>query len=209
MPPRPLVLDGTADAVSFTALAVKTEQFARDLWVYKNGRTAEVRQSPRMGLAAVLWRSLARHERCLAAAAAVPEFAVVTTVPSTSGRLDDPVAALAGVVGTTRDRYRQLLGVNTNIPNTRDPRSDRFGVLQRLQGEPVLLLDDTWTTGAHAQSAATALLSAGAGPVAIWALGRHFTRGQPGEHGKAADAYYHRSRAVGWDWDYCCLCDPR
>jgi orotate phosphoribosyltransferase len=37
----------------------------------------------------------------------------------------------------------------------------------------VLLLDDTWTTGASAQSAAMALRRAGAASVATVVLGRH------------------------------------
>ena len=55
--------------LDITALAVKTEQLTRDLWVYKNGRSDDVRRTPQLVLAAVLWRSLAVHERCLAAAA--------------------------------------------------------------------------------------------------------------------------------------------
>lgn len=203
------VLAATADAVAFTALAVKNEQLARELWVYKNGRTDDIRRRTRMGLGAVLWRSLSRHERCLGAVAGVTEFPIVTTVPSSSGRVDEPVATLGGIVGITRDRYRRLLKPNATIPSNRDPRDDRFVPLRALQGEPVLLLDDTWTTGAHAQSAATALRAAGAGAVARWALGRHFNRNQPAEHGEAAETYYRRCRAIGWDWDSCCLCDTR
>jgi hypothetical protein len=41
-----------------------------------------------------------------------------------------------------------------------DPR--RFTAVRALAGERVLLVDDTWTTGARAQTAAAALLTAGA-----------------------------------------------
>jgi orotate phosphoribosyltransferase len=37
----------------------------------------------------------------------------------------------------------------------------------------VLVVDDTWTTGANAQSAAGALKTTGAGRVAVLAIGRH------------------------------------
>ena len=40
----------------------------------------------------------------------------------------------------------------------------------------VLLIDDTWTTGANAQSAAAALKRAGAGAVAAVVIGRHVNR---------------------------------
>lgn len=39
-------LSVTADAVAFTALAVKTQQLARELWVYKNGPTEDIRGCP-------------------------------------------------------------------------------------------------------------------------------------------------------------------
>jgi hypothetical protein len=42
-----------------------------------------------------------------------------------------------------------------------------------LPGARVALLDDTWTTGASAQSAAAALRLAGAQSVAVIVLGRH------------------------------------
>src|SRR4051812_16094539 len=75
-------LGATSDAVAFVALAVKGEQLARDLWVYKSNYTDAARQRPFYGLAALLWRWLSDHEACLAAASGVSEFAVVTTVPS-------------------------------------------------------------------------------------------------------------------------------
>lgn len=203
------MLAATASAVGFTALAVKGEQLARDLWVYKNGPSDNIRWPPRLGLAAVLWRSLDLHERCLASAARVPGFSVVTTVPSTSGRADEPIAALAGMIGTTQGRYQRLLWSNPQVPNTRDPRSDRYVAVRSLVGESVLLLDDTWTSGAHAQSAAAALRAAGAYTVGIWAIGRHFNREQPGEYGEAAQEYYWQARALGWSWERCCLCDNR
>ena len=49
----------------------------------------------------------------------------------------------------------------------------RFRAPGPLTGAAVLLLDDTWTSGGSAQSAAVALKHAGAGPVATVVLGRH------------------------------------
>ena len=49
----------------------------------------------------------------------------------------------------------------------------RFRATQPLPGAAVLLLDDTWTTGSTAQSAAVALHAAGARHVAVVVLGRH------------------------------------
>ena len=182
-------LTATADAVGYIALAVKHEQLARELAVYK-GTRLDARERPRIGLAAVLWMSISNHESCLERLAGVDSFPVVTTVPSTSGR---PMHPLTEIVG-------KLV----------KPTRDRFAVSSQLvAGQAVLLVDDTWTTGAHAQSAASALRLAGAGPVAILAIGRHFAIPEREEYIASARDYLNRSKALKWDWSRCCLCDDR
>jgi orotate phosphoribosyltransferase len=49
----------------------------------------------------------------------------------------------------------------------------RFRVPRPLTGAVILLLDDTWTSGGTAQSAAVTLKRAGARSVAVVVLGRH------------------------------------
>jgi orotate phosphoribosyltransferase len=64
----------------------------------------------------------------------------------------------------------------------------------------VLLIDDTWTTGSRAQSAAIALRDVGAVTIAVVVIGRHFDRGfGPGEE------YYESARARRFTWAKCCL----
>jgi orotate phosphoribosyltransferase len=48
-----------------------------------------------------------------------------------------------------------------------------------VPGCDVLLVDDTWVSGASAQSAAIALKRAGAGQVAVVVLGRHVNPADP------------------------------
>ena len=55
----------------------------------------------------------------------------------------------------------------------RDPDATRFSTERSGLGADVLLLDDSWVSGASAQSAAAALKRAGAGRVAVIVLGRH------------------------------------
>jgi hypothetical protein len=57
-------------------------------------------------------------------------------------------------------------------PGTRELDACRFRAAP-LAGADVALLDDTWTTGASAQSASAALRLAGARSVAVIVLGRH------------------------------------
>ena len=64
----------------------------------------------------------------------------------------------------------------------------------------MLLIDDTWTTGASAQSAAAALKDAGAGRVAAVVIGRHLNR-EWHENDR-------RLRGIErpFDWSKCALC---
>ncbi|MDQ0934109.1 hypothetical protein [Streptomyces turgidiscabies] len=191
---------GVADAVVPVSLALKGEQYANELWRYKNAAGPQ-QQYFRMGLAAVLWRFLALHEACIAAHCAVTGFDTITTVPSTSGRTDHPLRTLvADVVGATRSRHRDLL---TPAPSAvelgRNVSAERY-TSSALWGENVLLIDDTWTTGNHAQSAAAALKGAGAGSVAILILGRHLNI----SYGDTA-AHVEQARLRRFAWDVCVL----
>lgn len=127
-------------------------------------------------LAAVLWRFLDRHERCLAGRVGAPAFEIVTTVPSTTPERDatHPLHRIVGsLVGHTHDRYEQLLVPSGVEVDTRsfDPR--RYVAARRLEGESVLLIDDTWTTGANVESAAVVLREAGTGRIGAVVIGRH------------------------------------
>jgi predicted amidophosphoribosyltransferase len=169
-----------ADIVIPMALAVKGQQLAHELWHYKYDADPAVRRRLDIRLAAVLWRFLAQHEACIAQALSVPSFSIVTTVPGTRKRDDEhPLARITRtLVHQTRNRYQELLtlGADASAPE-RIVLADRYRPTRSLAGEQaILLIDDTWTTGARAQSAAIALRRAGAAKVAIVVLGRHFDR---------------------------------
>jgi predicted amidophosphoribosyltransferase len=200
------LLTSLADAVVPIALAVKGEQLAYELWTYKNSPRERVRARLQVGLAAVLWRWLDEHEACVARASGTRSFSLVTTVPGTADRSGDhPLERMVGsIVGLTRDRYAQLLLPATGVKQGRDHSDTRFAVSTELAGESVLLIDDTWTTGAHAQSAASALKSSGAGIVGAVAIGRHFNRTPADPYREPAETYYRAARDQGWDWQTCC-----
>lgn len=145
------------------------------LAVYKRERGPRARAF-RIRLAAVLGRYLALHERCVATVAHVARFELVTTVPS-SNRERDAVHPLRRMVeqlaGSVSDRHRQVLqrSASPAEPHTFD--AARFETREELGGSAVLLIDDTWTTGASAQSAAAALKMAGARVVAAVVVGRY------------------------------------
>ena len=64
-------------------------------------------------------------------------------------------------------------------PGVRDLDAGRYRA-PPAAGAQVVLLDDTWTTGASAQSACAALRLAGARSVAVIVLGRHVSAPVPG-----------------------------
>lgn len=181
--------------------SVAHEQLHHALASYKrhNGSAA---QRLAVQLAAVLWRFLDLHETCLARAAGVGSFSVVTTVPSGDHERDQahPLRWIVGdVVGVTRDRHQRLLQRSACEVARRAFAPERFMTDASLRGEAVLLIDDMWTTGANAQSAAAALKAAGAGAVAAVVIGRHVNR-----EWRENDR---RLRALKpFDWSRCGLC---
>jgi predicted amidophosphoribosyltransferase len=183
--------------------SVGSEQLHRALWGYKHlaGRVARRFE---VELASVLWRFLAAHEACVARAAGVDRFPLVTTVPSSWRERDQhhPLRAIVGeLVGPTRERYEPLLErTEVEVP-ARQTNLGKYRARRPLDREPVLLIDDTWTTGASAQSAAAALRSAGAGPVAAVIIGRHVNRDWHENDRRL------RELKRPFDWERCALCD--
>ena len=189
------------DALVPISYSVGGEQLHHALACYKR-LTGEVARRLGAELAAVLWRFLAAHEDCLAQAGRVPTFELVATVPSGDRERDEshPLRHIAGeLVGPTRGRYERLLSRSAAPVEPRAFDPARYEPVRKLSGESVLLVDDTWTTGASAQSAAAALKSVGAGAVAAVVIGRHVNRDW--------DENDRRLRALpGFDWNRCALC---
>jgi len=78
--------------------------------------------------------------------------------------------------GATRDRHERLLRRSAAAAPERAFSAEKFEPIRPLEGDSVLLIDDTWTTGANAQSAAAALRHGGAGRIAAVVIGRHLNR---------------------------------
>lgn len=128
-------------------------------------------------LAALLNSFLAEHELCLGAGC---RFDLVTTVPSSDPHRDlfHPLRRIVSqIVPATASRHRRLLrpGDRAVRPHVFDTR--RFQATERLSGHRILLVDDMWTTGASAQSAAATLRAAGATDVAAVVIGRYLSPG--------------------------------
>lgn len=155
-------------------------------------------------LAEICDRFVSVHELCVAGAAGVDAFELVTTVPSGQPGRDahHPLRRIIGeMVGATRDRHERLLvcGEGPTVPRHFD--AARYRATRRLDGEAVLLVDDMWTSGASAQSAAAALLGAGAGSVAAVVIARHLNRGW-----HQNDLHVQSLAANAFDFERCAVC---
>jgi predicted amidophosphoribosyltransferase len=145
---------------------------------YKDGASAGIRRNAAVRLAAVLWRFLRDHEACVARAAGMQEeFDSVTIVPSSDPNRDAHSAfrKVTGWIRPVKPRLQRTLEPTGEVQG-REFDANRFRSVGDVSGQSVLLLDDTWATGGHAQSAAQALLEAGATKVALVVIGRHIRR---------------------------------
>jgi predicted amidophosphoribosyltransferase len=192
------------DAMLPISYSVAHEQLHHVLATYKrsHGLTAHRFE---IELAAVIWRFLRQHEGCLARAVDADGFDAVTTVPSSLHFRDDahPLHHIvAELVAPARERYSRLLARSAASATTHTFSEDKYEPLADLTGRAVLVIDDTWTTGANAQAAATALITAGARTVAALVVGRHINR----DHGDNDRRL--RALPTPFDWDRCALCRP-
>jgi hypothetical protein len=157
------------DAVVPIAYAAKGGEHARNLWTYKSGSPAGAAAAS--ALRALLLVFLHDHGRCAWRSAGMTAPTHVAVVPSGRGRSGrHPLRSLAAP-------YLAMpwAGLSLRFPDDQEVRDldpDRFKA-RRLPGARVLLLDDTWASGASAASATAALKLAGARSVAVVVLGRH------------------------------------
>ena len=170
-----------ADVVAPVAYAVKGGRLAGDLWRYKSGAAGATEAGAR--LAAMLARFLREHSDQVWRAAGMavgPELAAI--VPSGQGRpgphpLLGIVASCVGVpivpLSTAPGAAARARGLADGVA------AGWLTVGGAVAGADVLLVDDTWVSGASAQSAAAALKAAGARRVALVVIGRHVDPADP------------------------------
>jgi predicted amidophosphoribosyltransferase len=163
------------DAVVPITYSAHLGQIHTVLRTYKDAASEDARRFASIRLTAILWRFLETHETCIAAAADTSRFGLVTTVPSSSIARDER-GSLRQIVewcAPIKDRFQRVLAPAEEVSAGRGYDEHRYTATRDVAGETVLLVDDTWTSGGHAQSAAHALREAGAVTVALVAIGRH------------------------------------
>lgn len=187
------------DAIVPITYSLERGQVHHTLRHYKDDRSKDVRREFTFDLTAILWRFLAEHEHCVAASAKTTGFDLVTVVPSGRATSDSPRPGLTRIVGKickhTAPRFRTLLDQADQPATGHRYKPTRFQTTDNLAGKSVMLIDDTWTTGASVQSAARALKDAGASRVGVAVIGRH-VKGEFDDH---ADLYKKLSQPFNWD----------
>ena len=162
-----------ADLVVPLTYATKQSQAYTDVSVYKQLPSGPQVAAAKSRLLQLFYASISRHVSCLVANEPIR---FVTHVPSTSGRpAPHPIDEFAQMFASDLQRISlRYAGVATEDRNAR--RLLNPAAFEVASGVPtgghVLVLDDSWVTGGHAQSVAGALKSAGASMVTIVTLAR-------------------------------------
>lgn len=167
--------EGVADVTGFMTYAVGGQQSGYVMRGYKAPRPLDEHRAI-VTLLALL--ALSRHGSCPEALGGdrVTYWATVPSLPAKPG--EHPFHGIihglisGGEVPLASARAVAL----TAVPKVHYPRGvspDHFQTSSRLaRGSHVLLMDDTWTGGGHAQSAALALRKAGAARVSLLVIAR-------------------------------------
>jgi adenine/guanine phosphoribosyltransferase-like PRPP-binding protein len=118
---------------------------------------------------------------------------------------EHPLTTAIKLVPSLRDQYEPLLRRGSQALQHNVASDDGYEPLRQLKGERILLVDDTFTSGARAQSAASVLSNAGATVAAIVPIGRVIS---PEFNDQTAEYWKRQSRLV-FDFDVCCVGDHK
>lgn len=139
---------------------------------YKDSPDPNVRLRFSVQVAAFLGVVLIHHGECIRER--YGHWETIATVPSTSGKRTGPhplVEALS-LIESLRRQYAPLLAPGPVTLGHNHADDEGFVATESVRGRTVLLVDDTYTSGARVQSAASCLQLAGATVPAIVVVGR-------------------------------------
>jgi len=187
----------------------------RRLRRYKDAPSVAERRHHVEALARILDRFLVGHEACLRRRwRAWDTLALVPSTRAGAGagarrrglHVPEPFEAVVDATHTLTGVPRLRLVAGSGSVGHLRPAPDAFcvegGADAAGAGRRVLVLDDTWTTGAHARSAAVAVTRAGAEVAGVLVIGRIV---DPGASAAVA-AWWARSAADGdREIDPCCF----
>jgi hypothetical protein len=166
-------ITGLADVVVPLTYAIVRTQSAILLRHYKDDVSAGARAQHSRLIHRLLYVAIMKHQRCIEQRVGTSVTSRVA-VPSLNRRPGvHPFTAIAQAMNAVDDTRLALVPAPNAIQG-RVVSASRFQVVPKrdLSGQHILVLDDTWTTGSNAQSAALTLRHAGAEHVSVMVVGR-------------------------------------
>jgi hypothetical protein len=157
-----------ATATGFLTYAIRDTQSGYVMHGYKAGSDGVEEHKTLVALLGLV--GIGRHTGCAGRLAGTPATHWAT-VPSLRGRPGPHPLRRLLLPATSGEEVPLTAGVIAIDPRSVDPRHFISPTLQGPRPH-VLLLDDTWTSGGHVQSAALALRAAGADVVSVLLLAR-------------------------------------
>ncbi len=173
-------------------------QYGHYLRQYKRSTDKATRSLSTTILAATLARFLGAHAPCIRRAAGADWD---TIVPIPSSRTPHPLEAVIRQAPEVDDPLDILVPTRTP-PSKRQATDAGYRLARRVRGRSILLIDDTFTTGAHIQSAASILTARGAQVVGAVVLGRVVDLDFKPD---VARPIWTSLRSGGFDFDTCCV----
>jgi hypothetical protein len=176
----------TADHVGILTYAVEGKQSHYLMRGYKASEPVSI-QEHRSVVTLLAFAGLYLHMECLGRIASLPvtHWTSVPSLPAKPG--EHPLHQILGPIMVNIPEIPLTAAVNVSAPRAfRD--NHFFAAYQLPYASHVLVIDDTWTSGGHAQSAALAVKFAGASKVSILSLARYF-RESYGDNEKFASEY--------------------
>ena len=160
---------GLADLVVPLAYAIDGTESAAVVRNYKSHPLRRERERCGSIVDEVLRLGMTLHKQCLNAVVGQSVFACVV-VPSLTSRLGaHPMMSIAESLGLVGD---VVLRPSLDARCDRVVDSEKFTIDGAVKGRHMLVIDDVWTTGSNAQSAALALRRAGADAVSVMVIAR-------------------------------------
>jgi hypothetical protein len=171
--------------------------------VLRNYKDSPAADYLRTQVAAILTRFTRLHQSCIEQALGSPIDALMT-VPSTRSPARPGIHPLQRAVQQSRSLAALHVAGLQRGPGSvghRYANDQAFTVSVDVTGLTILLVEDTFTTGARAQSAASALMLSGASNVAVLTVGRVIDP----DFNSNCERIWRRARAQPFDFDVCCL----
>jgi predicted amidophosphoribosyltransferase len=158
---------------------------------YKGGAGESVRTAHRRTSAALLATFIRSHRSCIG------QFDSVTAIPS---QTRVAVHELIQLISGLREHYTEALAP-VGLWAPRELRADRYSVTRDMTGERILVVDDTFTSGATVFSACETLRQAGATVVGPVVIGRFLRLGW-----EPSDRLHQQLSRTRWEDSACLRC---